>query len=489
MLLRTKHQIIARASALADLLALLVSFLGAAEFAGMVESGYSLSETLTTRYTIANDLVVVVLAGLWLMAYQGMNLYQPESRIRDWLAEAAAIGKASAIGCIIFAAAGLFFHIRLLTPLFFSVFLPCVTFVDLVLRRITRYSLRSVNLGDRNQRKVLIIGTNDAALSYAEMVRENKEIGYRLIGFLDDEIFDKKSKASPYIGKLSDFPALLEKTIVDEIVIIMPVHSSRDEINKVIDLAYVMGISVRFPADQLFKEIVRYKKYRIRAETMPASHGAIGIDVVIFSGHQLTLSFITKRLLDVVITALMVIVASPLMLVIALLILLNSGQPVLFIQKRYGYNRRVFNLYKFRTMIQGADALQEDLRSQNERTGPAFKLQNDPRVTAVGRWLRKTNLDELPQLFNILKGDMSLVGPRPVSLDDYARIDGNSQRRRLSVLPGLTGTWQIAPGRENISFEEWMLMDLEYIDNWKLGTDLAILAKTIPVVLLGRGDR
>ncbi len=489
MLLHTKHQIIARASALADLLALLVAFLGATEFSSMIQTGFSLIDTLSTRYTVGNVAGFMILVGLWLMSYQWMDLYQPQSRRRDWLAEAAAIGKASAIGCIIFAASGLFFHIALFTPLFFSVFLPCVTFVDLLLRRITRFSLRSVNLGDRNERNVLIIGTNEAALSYAEMVKANQEIGYRLLGFLDDEIFDKKTKASPYIGRLRDFPALLEKTIVDEVVVIMPVHASRDEINKVIDLAYVMGISVRFPADQLFKEIVRYKKYRIRAETMPASHGAIGIDVVIFSGHQLSLAFITKRLLDVLISFLLIVVSAPIMLVLAIFIVLNSGMPVMFVQERFGYNRRIFHLYKFRTMIRGADELQEELRSRNERTGAAFKMKNDPRVTAVGRWLRRTNLDELPQLFNVLKGDMSLVGPRPVSLNDYARIDGTSQRRRLSVLPGLTGTWQIAPGRENISFDEWMEMDLEYIDNWKLATDLAILAKTIPVVLLGRGDR
>ncbi len=206
-----------------------------------------------------------------------------------------------------------------------------------------------------------------------------------------------------------------------------------------------------------------------------------------YSRHRLNLAFMTKRLLDVFVAAMLIILTAPVMLAAALLIVLGSGKPVLYIQERYGYNRRIFRLFKFRTMIKDAHDMQDDLRSQNERDGAAFKMSDDPRVTALGRWLRKTNIDELPQLYNILRGDMSLVGPRPLPLSDYARLDEISQRRRLSVLPGLTGSWQIAD-RQNISFKEWMRMDLEYIDNWTLQTDLKILLKTFIVVLSGKGS-
>jgi lipopolysaccharide/colanic/teichoic acid biosynthesis glycosyltransferase len=164
------------------------------------------------------------------------------------------------------------------------------------------------------------------------------------------------------------------------------------------------------------------------------------------------------------------------------------GRPVVFTQHRYGYNGRVFKLYKFRTMIRNADSMQAQLRTMNERDGAAFKMKDDPRVTPLGRALRKTSIDELPQLINVIKGDMSIVGPRPLPLADYERMDNISHRRRLSVLPGITGTWQIS-GRDNISFDEWMKMDLDYIDNWRLATDLKIILLTVPIVLFGHGSK
>lgn len=494
----TRNKIISRTYLLSDLLALLVAFVVATAFAGDIETGYSFTDTLSTRYSVGNVAGFLVLVGLWLLVYQRMGLYQPykpplyrpHKPRADLVTEAVTIGTASAIGSVLFAAASFFFHISLLTPLFFSIFFPCVILVDLLLRRAVRHSLSGFTLGDRNERNILIVGSNEIAYNYANMIKANHYLGYRLLGFMDDKVIFKEAASLPYLGKLHDFPALLQKMIVDEVAIVMPIHSSREEINRVTDLAFEMGTSVRFPAAQLFSHINRNKKYRIIAEPMPGRARAPNLDVVIYSGHQIGWPYLTKRLLDLFASVLLIILSAPVMLAAALLIVLGTGRPVLFSQERYGYNRRIFHLYKFRTMIKGADALQEDLRSQNERSGAAaFKMKNDPRVTALGRWLRKTNIDELPQLFNILKGDMSLVGPRPISLTDYARIDAFSHRRRLSVLPGLTGPWQIAPGRDKISFEEWVRMDLEYIDNWRLGTDLAILAKTVPVVLFGRGDR
>jgi lipopolysaccharide/colanic/teichoic acid biosynthesis glycosyltransferase len=190
--------------------------------------------------------------------------------------------------------------------------------------------------------------------------------------------------------------------------------------------------------------------------------------------------------MDVVGATLLLIAASPIMIISAFLIRFTSKGNALFVQDRYGYNGRVFKLYKFRTMVQDADAMQEALRQQNELDGAAFKIKSDPRITGVGKWLRKTSIDELPQLLNVIKGDMSLVGPRPLPLPDYQRFKEISHMRRLSVLPGITCTWQ-AGGRNNVSFEEWMKLDMDYIDNWSLGGDIKILLKTVPAVLFARG--
>jgi len=170
---------------------------------------------------------------------------------------------------------------------------------------------------------------------------------------------------------------------------------------------------------------------------------------------------------------------------VAIAIKLDSRGPILFAQERVGLGGRRFRLYKFRTMIEGADRLQAEFEALNEAHGPVFKIRNDPRVTRVGRWLRQLSLDELPQLVNVLTGDMSLVGPRPLPLRDVQRIDKRAHKRRFSVKPGITCLWQVN-GREP-EFENWLKTDMEYIDNWSLGLDVKILLKTIPAVLSGRG--
>jgi exopolysaccharide biosynthesis polyprenyl glycosylphosphotransferase len=195
-----------------------------------------------------------------------------------------------------------------------------------------------------------------------------------------------------------------------------------------------------------------------------------------------------KRAVDVIISLLSLILLAPVFLLIAAAVRLGSPGPVIFKQKRVGLNGRLFDLYKFRSMHEGAETEVEKLREQNEMTGPVFKLKNDPRITSVGRFLRRFSLDELPQLWNVLWGDMSLVGPRPpvpgeVSL--YERRD----RRRLSMRPGITCTWQVSGRNEISDFESWVKLDLDYIDNWSLGRDFMLLFRTIPAVLFGRGAR
>jgi len=193
-----------------------------------------------------------------------------------------------------------------------------------------------------------------------------------------------------------------------------------------------------------------------------------------------------KRGIDVVGALAGLVVLGPLLLAVAVAIRLTDGGPVLFAQQRYGLNRRRFRMLKFRTMVQNADKLQASLEAVNEAKGPVFKIARDPRITPLGRVLRRTSIDELPQLLNVLGGDMSLVGPRPLPLRDVARFTRPADMRRFSVRPGITGLWQVS-GRSNLDFETWNTLDLQYIDNWSLALDFTIFARTIPAVLRGTG--
>ena len=193
-----------------------------------------------------------------------------------------------------------------------------------------------------------------------------------------------------------------------------------------------------------------------------------------------------KRLFDVVGSLVLLIVLSPLLLIVAILIKGTSRGPVFFKQRRVGLNKRQFTMYKFRTMVPAAEKIQEKLEHLNEMGGPVFKIKNDPRITPLGRVLRRTSIDELPQLFNVFKGDMSLVGPRALPVRDYELFSEDWHRRRFSVPPGITCLWQVS-GRNSIPFDQWMVLDMEYIDRWSLWLDLKILALTIPAVFRGSG--
>jgi lipopolysaccharide/colanic/teichoic acid biosynthesis glycosyltransferase len=194
--------------------------------------------------------------------------------------------------------------------------------------------------------------------------------------------------------------------------------------------------------------------------------------------------------MDFIGAAFMLLITGPLLMLPAvLLIKLTSKGPIFFRQQRSGLNGAPFTIYKFRTMVTNAEQIQHELAAMNEMTGPVFKVTKDPRVTPVGRWLRKFSVDELPQLFNILRGEMSLVGPRPLPVDEIKRINDMAHRRRLSVKPGLTCLWQVSGRNEIKEFKDWVRLDLEYIDNWSLWLDLKILLRTIPAVFSGAGAK
>jgi exopolysaccharide biosynthesis polyprenyl glycosylphosphotransferase len=276
-----------------------------------------------------------------------------------------------------------------------------------------------------------------------------------------------------------DFAGLAEflrSNVVDEVAIYLPLRSFYEHAANLVALCEQHGIMLHFDS-QLFD----LKFARPRLEDFDGDS-----KITVTVENQDGFPMLTKRILDFTLSLFLLMAIAPLFLLIALAVLATSAGPIFFAQKRVGLNKRQFTIYKFRTMIPGAENLQETLLGQNEMSGPVFKIRNDPRVTPVGRILRKSSLDELPQLWNVLKGDMSLVGPRAMSVRDYQLFREDWPCRRFSVRPGITCLWQVS-GRNSIPFEQWMQLDMVYIDQWSLWLDLTILLRTIPAVLRGAG--
>jgi exopolysaccharide biosynthesis polyprenyl glycosylphosphotransferase len=262
-------------------------------------------------------------------------------------------------------------------------------------------------------------------------------------------------------------------------VILAARHTYFGQLEKVIHACELEGVEVWLLAD--------FFKTQISRTTVDDFYGR---PMMVFrSTPEMSWQAVGKQLLDIVGALILLILFSPIMAVAALAVRLTSPGPVIFRQMRSGLNGRPFTMYKFRTMTSDAEQRKQELAVFNEMSGPVFKVANDPRITPVGRWLRTFSIDEFPQLFNVLRGEMSLVGPRPLPVDETRRFDDFAHRRRLSVKPGLTCLWQIS-GRNNVrDFREWVRLDLEYIDNWSLWLDLKILFRTIPIVLIGVGAK
>ena len=301
-----------------------------------------------------------------------------------------------------------------------------------------------------------------------------------LTGFVDKKdragIKEFTKTGYHYISDFEGFPAYLRDHVVDEIAMFLPVKSLYREASTIIGLCEKHGIIVRLSADIFHLKIAKSGMEQVE-----------GIQLLtIYTGTMGGFPILMKRLLDIVLSLVLLVFLSPLFMLVSFLITLASPGPVFFLQERVGLSKRRFRLCKFRTMVTDAEERLADLEAFNEASGPVFKIKNDPRITPIGRFLRKMSIDELPQLYNVLKGDMSLVGPRPLPVRDYEGFDEDWHRRRFSVRPGITCLWQVN-GRSNVSFNQWMELDMVYIDNWSLGLDMKILLKTIPAVMKGSG--
>lgn len=263
---------------------------------------------------------------------------------------------------------------------------------------------------------------------------------------------------------------------VDEVLVALPIDKYGPLVETIVRHCEEQGIIVRVQTEMSTLRVAR--SYIDELQGVPV--------VTIQSGPQDGWQLVAKRLIDIVGSASLLVALAPLFAAVTLLIRLDSPGPLFFAQERVGFNKRRFRILKFRTMVVGSDQQQHMLEHLNEAEGPVFKIKNDPRITRVGRILRRFSIDELPQLINVLKGDMSLVGPRPLPVRDVEQIDLQWHKRRFSIKPGITCLWQVN-GRSNIGFNEWVRMDLDYIDKWSLGLDLKILIMTIPAVFRGPG--
>ena len=325
-------------------------------------------------------------------------------------------------------------------------------------------------------RRILIVGSGPRALRLSQEIHAGTEQPMELIGFVDSEAHASSAGIdAPRLGTLEQLEEILMHHVVDEVLIALPIKSCYAGIQDAIGVCERVGVESKYLADAF-----RCSLARPRFE-QNSSLPFVAMKVV----HD-DYRVLVKRAVDCVAALAGLVALSPVLLAIALAVKLDSKGPVIFAQERYGKGKRRFRMYKFRTMVPNAEALQTHLEEHNEAIGPVFKIREDPRITRVGRFLRKTSLDELPQLANVLLGHMSLVGPRPLPVRDVQLFDQAWFMRRFSVAPGITGLWQIS-GRSNLGFDDWVALDLKYIDEWSLGMDVRILANTFPAVVRGVG--
>jgi exopolysaccharide biosynthesis polyprenyl glycosylphosphotransferase len=313
----------------------------------------------------------------------------------------------------------------------------------------------------------LIIGSRYRAIRIYKTLMRQKRNRSMVLGFIDPDCAHQQYLPCDYLGTIEALESILVRNPVDRVYLALPLRSHYNQVQDAIRICEQIGVDYLLQSDLFDTRLAKQEGF---------VHRAIHDDY-----HVLL-----KRAVDIAAAGFLLLAFSPLLVVISIAIKLTSSGPVFFVQERYGRNRRRFRIYKFRSMVINAESLMPSVESLNEATGPIFKIKRDPRITRVGALLRKSSLDELPQLLNVLKGEMSLVGPRPMSLRDVHRFSESSLMRRFSVTPGITGLWQVS-GRSNTDFDTWMALDLQYIDHWSLGLDLRILLLTFPAVLMGSG--
>ena len=327
-----------------------------------------------------------------------------------------------------------------------------------------------------NHLRVLIVGSGRRARMLGDQLQESSAWGVQIVGYLDPTGESAGRRSSDVIlGDVEHINTVLRDNVVEDVIVAVP-RSMIGDVQAIIDACQEEGVRLRFMADIYDIEAARIQLTQVN--NIPL----LGFEPVARSEGAL----LAKRIFDLTVTLAAMPVLLPFLALVAIAIRIDSKGPVFFMQSRIGLHKRPFRMYKFRSMVPDAEARMSEVEHLNEADGPNFKIENDPRVTRLGRFIRKTSIDELPQLFNVVLGDMSLVGPRPMSKRDVELFDKGVQRKRFSVRPGITCLWQVS-GRSDLSFDDWLKLDLEYINTWSFWLDIRILLKTIPTVLKGSG--
>jgi exopolysaccharide biosynthesis polyprenyl glycosylphosphotransferase len=463
---------------LCDLFLMLAAFALATIYRVRAEHGVTLGHFLSLRTKISNVFILIFSLVVCHTIFSVCGLYRSRRLSRRWT-EVADVLRATTAYITFFLALSYVFSISMVTIQFLAVYWALSTLLLAVTRFVLRQIAARVRTHGRDLRYMLILGTNSRAIQFARRIAQSRERGYRLLGFVDDEwpgLDALKMAGHQVVSDYAGLAEFLRRNVVDEVAIYLPLGSFYKHSSHVASLCQQHGITMRIQSDIFNLKTTLWRPEEFEGDQYIATYT--------YSSELWPRT--VKRMIDIAVAGSALIFLSPILLAAAIAIKLTSPGPLFFLQERIGLNKRRFRIFKFRTMVPDAERLMAALENQNEVSGPVFKIRNDPRITPVGRLLRRSSIDELPQLMNVLIGDMSLVGPRPLPVRDYEGFNEDWQRRRFSVKPGITCLWQVE-GRSQISFEQWMRLDLQYMDEWSLWLDLKILTKTVPAVFRGAG--
>lgn len=416
--------------------------------------------------------IQITFAALMLATFWLKGLYRPRRRI-SWADEFTIFATGSLISVAILIVGVFYFRPFGYSRLtFIYAFVLCFIFltVSRIVVSLIRDHRRRRGLG---LRRVLVVGGSNLGRTIIQNIVAQPELGYNIVGFVDDSPREKIGRI-PYLGSAEQTPTLVESHKVAEVIIALP-SASRNQVTDLLMAVERQNVTLRIVPDfydlslnQLDIESINgIPLVRMREARLP--------------GHM----FALKRVLDTVGASVALILMAPVALIIAVAIKVDSPGPIFVRQRRVGRQGRLFDFYKFRSMTVDAEKRLPELMARNETEGPFFKIRDDPRITRVGRAIRRLSLDEVPQFYNVLRGDMSLVGPRP-ALPREVELYQDWHLRRLSVPPGITGLWQVS-GRSDLPFDEMALLDIWYVENWSLGLEVTIMLRTVPAVLFGYG--
>lgn len=438
-----------------------------------IHEGPMLAAYLAMRISVRNLVLAAVLVAIWRTVLWAVGMYHPHINRRAvvflWKVPAAALLCTGPVLPMLWPR-GVEVCLRSTALFWFS---ACI--LMLTIRASVLTYEESIRPRLRPIRTVLICGTGPLARMQALDLPSNRQYRYQLLGFVDDDPHEGVELLGPVLCGMSDLERLLMHRPVDEVIIGLPLKSQFGTVEEIVRICGRAGVQMQYSLDLFNTEIAKKQKVVMDRTNR-----------VVMEMVHLDQRVLVKDVVDRMLASIGLLFLWPIFLAIAAAIKISSPGPVFFVQQRFGLNKRRFGMYKFRSMVVDAEARQAALEHLNETTGPTFKIKRDPRITRVGAFLRSTSLDELPQLINVLKGEMSLIGPRPLPTRDVERFSEPWLMRRFSVKPGITGLWQVS-GRSNTDFDEAIKLDLCYIDRWSPWMDIQVLLRTFVAVFRRSG--